>query len=48
MRLFLIVVLALLQPACESCEFSFGTLDSRGQLTVTGMPPTDLSIAASV
>jgi hypothetical protein len=45
-RMWRCLVLAVLlsQPACESCEFSYGSYEVQGTVTVDGPVPADLAI----
>ena len=42
--LALAAMTATTQPACESCEFTYGRIQVSGTITVDGPPPADLTI----
>jgi hypothetical protein len=47
MRLLLLLLIAVVcAPGCESCEFTYGSIEVSGTLVIKGPEPADLRIAA--
>jgi hypothetical protein len=44
LRCLCLILVVTSQPACESCEFSFGTIPVSGRLTIKGPVPPEIVV----